>query len=191
MYYCGIDLGSKHSQICIIDADDHVLYNKKLRNGIDSFVHLLQEYGSQIEVLVESTFNWDWIVDGLQAVGIQVTLAHAFGLAAITTAKVKTDKRDARTLAQLLRVNMVPQAYIYPAGERGYRDVLRHRMHLIRHRSAMYTKLRTLFYRFDIQQLTQIEMERLSAEEISSMIPHGAHAFLFKQKERRSIANYS
>ncbi|NRA37444.1 MAG: transposase [Planctomycetes bacterium] len=106
MYYCGIDLGSMHSQICIIDADDHVLYNKKLRNNIESFVHLLQEYGAHIRVLVESTFNWDWIVDGLQAAGIEVTLAHSFGIKAITTAKVKTDKRDAKTLAQLLRVKM-------------------------------------------------------------------------------------
>lgn len=185
MYYCGIDLGSTHSQVCVIDADDQVLYNKKLRNNIDSFVHLLKDYGAELRVLVESTFNWDWIVDGLQAHGVHVELAHAFGLAAITNAKVKTDKRDAETLARLLRVDMVPTAYIYPADERGYRDLLRHRIRLIRQRSMLYTKLRTLFYRFDQRQLSQLEMERLTSEQLAEMIPHSAHAFLFSQAQQR------
>jgi len=185
MYYCGIDLGSKHSQVCIIDADDQVLYNKKLRNQIDSFVHLLKDYGSQLKVLVESTFNWDWIVDGLQAAGIHVELAHAFGLAAITSAKVKTDKRDAHTLARLLRVDMVPTAYIYPLAERGYRDLLRHRIRLIRQRSMLYTKLRTLLYRFGVNQLSQEELERIQVEDIERLLNHPTYVFQFMQSQTR------
>ena len=185
MYYCGIDLGSKHSQICVINERDDVLYNKKLRNHIDSFISLLKEYGSQLKVLVESTFNWDWIVDGLQAAGIHVELAHAFGLSAITSAKVKTDKRDAETLARLLRVDMVPTAYIYPTAERGYRDLLRHRMRLIRQRTMLYTKLRTLLYRFGIHQLSQDELKSIDHSEMGTLLQDPSYLFQFTQTQGR------
>ena len=68
--------------------------------------------------MVESTFNWYWLIDGLQAEGYEVVLAHTLGLYLITGAKVKTDRRDAYSLAKLLLVGAVPAAYIYPVATR-------------------------------------------------------------------------
>src|ERR1700734_3092963 len=92
--YCGIDLGAKRSQVCIIDDDQKVLVNRKVANDLDTIHGLIRPHG-RVPTVVESTFNWYWIVDGLQARKVPVSLAHSLKLAAISRAKVKTDKRDA------------------------------------------------------------------------------------------------
>lgn len=84
-----------------------------------------------LQIVVESTFNWYWLVDGLQNLGFDLCLAHTLGLSLITQAKVKTDRRDAFTLTKLLRAGVMPKAYIYPAHTRPVRDLLRRRLKLV------------------------------------------------------------
>src|SRR6185503_4425137 len=100
-----------------------------------------------LKVVVESTFNWYWLVDGLQLLGFDLSLAHTLGLAMITQAKVKTDRRDAFTLAKLLRAGVIPKAYIYPAHTRPLRDLLRRRQKVVAMRAHEYGALRQLLLR--------------------------------------------
>ena len=86
----------------------------KLRHDLPGIIKLLEPYKANLKIVVESTFNWYWLVDGLQAKGFEVVLAHTLGLYLITGAKVKTDRRDAYSLSKLLLVGAVPVAYIYP-----------------------------------------------------------------------------
>jgi transposase len=81
---------------------------------------------------VESSFNWHWLVDGLQEAGFDITLAHTFGPFMITGAKVKTDHRDAFALAKLLKAGVIPEAYVYPKEHRLVRDLPRRSRRLVR-----------------------------------------------------------
>ena len=100
-FYCGIDLHSKISQVAVIDDSLAVLVNKRVANDIGAIIEVLSFTSRKPRVVVESTFNWYWLVDGLQDAGYDIILAHTLGLSMITRAKVKTDRRDAVVLARL------------------------------------------------------------------------------------------
>src|SRR5438552_16870046 len=107
----------------------------------------MEPYRGDLKIVVESTFNWYWLIDGLQAAGFGVVLAHTLGLYLITGAKVKTDRRDAYELAKLLLVGAVPAAYIYPVATRPARDLLRRRGRLVQVRAGEYGSCRRLLLR--------------------------------------------
>ena len=90
-YYCGIDLGSRSAQVCIIDEQERRLVQRKVRNELELILELLARVPTKPKIVIESTFNWYWLVDGLQEAGYDVRLAHVLGLALITGSKVKTD----------------------------------------------------------------------------------------------------
>ena len=116
-FYCGIDLSARVSQVCVINQQLTRLIDQKLPNDLDRIIRLLEPYRADLKIVVESTFNWYWLVDGLRAAGFSVCLAHTLGLSMITGAKVKTDRRDAFALAKLRLAGVIPQAYIYPAAD--------------------------------------------------------------------------
>jgi transposase len=162
-FYCGIDLGARESQICVIDKRVKKVLELKTRNNLEHIKQLLAPYKKNLEIVVESTFNWYWLVDGLQAAGCKVVLAHTLGLHLITAAKVKTDRRDAFALAKLLLAGVIPAAYIYPAETRPVRDLLRRRGRLVQVRAGEYGSLRRLLLREGI--LSQRQQEIKTAEE--------------------------
>jgi transposase len=158
-FYCGIDLGARESQICVIDKRVKKVLEVKTRNNLEHIKQLLEPYKKNLEIVVESTFNWYWLVDGLQAAGFKVVLAHTLGLHLITAAKVKTDRRDAFALAKLLLAGMIPTAYIYPAQTRPVRDLLRRRGRLVQVRAGEYGSLRRLLLREGILSRQQQEIK--------------------------------
>ena len=88
-FYCGIDLSARDCQVCVIDEQLKVMVQQKLRNELPKICQLLTPYKANLKIVVESTFNWYWLIDGLQAAGFEVVLAHTLGLYLITGAKVK------------------------------------------------------------------------------------------------------
>lgn len=170
-YYCGIDLGAKRSQVCIIDDDQKVLVNRKVANDIDKIHGLIRPHG-QVPTVVESTFNWYWIVDGLRERSVPVTLAHSLKLAAISSAKVKTDRRDALVLARLLRAGMIPESYIYPAELRPLRDLLRQRWDAVALRADEYRKMRGRLYREGIFTIGANDIKLMGEEEVHELLDH-------------------
>jgi transposase len=147
VFYCGIDLSARDSHLCLIDDDIKILLQQKARNDLSLISNLLDPFKPHLQIVVESTFNWYWLVDGLMAAGFQVCLAHTLGLSMITKAKVKTDRRDAFTLAKLLRAGLIPQAYIYPPLTRPVRDLLRRRLQAVDLRAQQYASIRQLLLR--------------------------------------------
>ena len=146
--YVGIDLGAKRCQVSIIDADGNDLVNASVPSQIERIAAVMQHHAAlPAPVAIEATFAWYWLADGLQDRNCDVHLVHAARCAAITTAKVKTDRRDAQTLAQLLRVGMLPEAYLYPRERRGLRDLARKRNAIVERHSGALRQLRCLLYR--------------------------------------------
>lgn len=79
--YCGIDLHSNNSLLSIINERDEVIYEKRLPNDMSTILSALRPYQDYIHgVVVESTFNLYWLVDGLLAAGLDVRLANTFAI---------------------------------------------------------------------------------------------------------------
>jgi len=147
MFYCGIDLSASNSHICVVDEALSIHLQQKSANDLTHIASLLLPFKPRLKIVVESTFNWYWLVDGLQHLGFDLCLAHTLGLSFITKAKVKTDRRDAFSLAKLLSAGLIPKAYIYPASTRPLRDLLRRRLRVVQMRSHEYGSLRQLLLR--------------------------------------------
>jgi transposase len=86
MFYSGIDLSARDSYLCVLDESLSIHLLQKAPNDLPLIAHLLDPFKPDLKIVVESTFNWYWLVDGLQALGFQVSLAHTLGLAMITHA---------------------------------------------------------------------------------------------------------
>ena len=171
-YYCGIDLGATHSHLCVVDEALRVCLQEKVRNDLPTLLSLLDTYKTSLQIVVESTFNWYWLIDGLQEAGYDVRLAHTLGLFMITAAKVKTDKRDAFALAKLLRIGTIPAAFIYPKETRPLRDLLRRRSSLVHARATEYGTLRSLLLRHGIISCSRNSVKRAEDEELIEWFDH-------------------
>ena len=149
-YYAGIDLHTRKSVVCVIDEKERKLVMETTPNELPSILSLLEKVPRRPTVAVEATLNWYWLVDGLQEAGYKVKLAHTMGLYMITGAKVKTDRRDAFALAKLLRLDAIPEAYIYPKDTRPIRDLLRRRTRLVRLRAEAYVAIKRKFQQYGL-----------------------------------------
>lgn len=166
MFYCGIDLSATTSHLCVVDESLAIHLQQKVANDLPGIASLLLPFKPHLKIVVESTFNWYWLVDGLLALGFDVSLAHTLGLAMITQAKIKTDRRDAFTLAKLLRAGLIPKAYIYPPSTRPVRDLLRRRLKLVRLRADEYGSLRQLLLRQGILSSSRNHIKLADDEDL-------------------------
>jgi transposase len=168
-FYCGLDLSARSCQVCVIDDNMSVQVQKKVRNDLQLIIDLIKPYKKKLACVVESTFNWYWLVDGLQEAGFDVCLAHTLGLSMITGAKVKTDPRDALALAKLLRAGMIPKAYIYPKESRPVRDLVRRRMRVVNMRATEYMSLRRHFYQQGTLEHSRNDIKLVLEEDIQEL----------------------
>ncbi len=110
-FYCGIDLHANNSVVAVLDSEDRVHYEKRLANDVDVIVSALSPYANEMAgVVVESTYNWYWLVDGLEDVDLEVHLANPSAICQYEGLKHSDDATDARHLARLLRMgSTVPE----------------------------------------------------------------------------------
>lgn len=172
MFYCGIDLSARDSHLCVLDESLSIHLQQKVANDLPRISYLLQPFKPLLQIVVESTFNWYWLVDGLQHLGFDLCLAHTLGLSLITKAKVKTDRRDAFTLAKLLRAGVIPKAYIYPVETRPVRDLLRRRLQLVQLRAQEYGSLRQLLLREGILTSSRNEIKHSDDDDLHKWFSH-------------------
>jgi len=137
MKYSGIDLHSNNSVVTITDEEDRVMAEKRLPNDLTRILDFLKPWKEELAgVVVESTFNWYWLVDGLQEAGYKVHLANTTAIKKYDGLKHSGDETDARHLAHLLRLGILPTGTILPKEQRTVRDLSRKRMQLVRSRTA-------------------------------------------------------
>jgi len=122
--YGGIDLHSNNSVLVLIDEQDKVVYEKRLDNKLELILNELKTYQNQVVGLaVESTYNWYWLVDGLMEAGYSLHLVNTAAVKQYDGLKYTDDRHDAKHLAHLLRLGILPQGYIYPKVQRAVRDL--------------------------------------------------------------------
>src|SRR6188472_4300180 len=149
MHSVGIDLHRKRSHIAVIDEEGEQVLSRRIINDPQTFLALLEGVG-ECRVALEATYGWEWLADVLQDAGYELHLAHPMRTKAIASARVKTDAVDARTLAQLLRADLLPEAYIAPRELRDLRELLRHRAALTQMRSALKSRVHALLAKHGI-----------------------------------------
>jgi hypothetical protein len=119
---------------------------------------------------VKSTYNWYWLVDGLQENGYRMHLAHPSAIRQYEGLKHTDDKWDAFWLAQLLQLGILPQGYIYPKAERPTRDLLRRRLLFVRHhRTAHILSLQSMVQRCCGRGISANEIKKMTPPEASAM----------------------
>jgi transposase len=143
--YAGIDLHATNSYLGIIDTDDKRLFGKRLPNQLDTIRSALKPFGKGLaSVVVESTYNWYWLVDGLQSVGFKVHLANPSAIKQYEGLKHTDDQSDSFWLAHMLRLGILPEGYIYPRKDRPIRDLLRRRLLFVKQRTSQILSLQSM-----------------------------------------------
>ncbi len=146
--YAGIDLHATNSYLGIIDTDDNRLFGKRLPNELDTIRSALKSFGKGLTgVVVESTYNWYWLVDGLQSAGFKVHLANPSAIKQYEGLKHTDDRWDSFWLAHMLRLGILPEGYIYPRQHRPIRDLLRRRLLFVRQRTSQVLSLQSMITR--------------------------------------------
>jgi len=144
----GIDLHSTNNYIGIINDKDQRLFKKRLPNDLDVVLSALEPFQQDLHcIVVESTYNWYWLVDGLQEHGYHVHLANPSAIKQYEGLKHTDDKWDSFWLAHLLRLDILPEGYVYPKEERPVRDLLRRRTMLVRQRTTHILSLQSMITR--------------------------------------------
>lgn len=146
--YVGIDLHSNNNYLAIIDEQDKRIYKHRWPNKPDIILAELEPFKKNIVgIVVESTFNWYWLVDILMDEGYKLHLANPTAIQKYKGLKYSDDNHDAFWLAHLLRLRILPEGYIYPKAERPIRDLLRKRGHLVKLRTSLINSLQGIIYR--------------------------------------------
>lgn len=144
--YCGIDLHSNNLWLTVLDGPHRVVRDKRLPNDLEGVIRELAPFRDDlVAVAVESTWNWYWLVDGLMEAGFNVQLVNTSAVKQYEGKKFSDDKHDARWLAHLMALGILPTGYIYPKNERPVRDLLRRRAFLVRKRTSFLLSLRGAF----------------------------------------------
>lgn len=146
--YAAIDLHSNNSVLVILDERDRSVYERRLPNELPAILNELKPHRKRIQgIAVESTYNWYWLVDGLMDAGYSVKLVNTAAVKKYDGMKYSGDEHDARHLAHLLRLGILPTGHIYPKEERAVRDLLRKRAQLVRCRTAQVLSIQNLVTR--------------------------------------------
>jgi len=170
--YSGLDLHSTNTYIGILDTDFKRVFKKRVSNNLDLILETLEPFRDQLKgIVVESTYNWYWLVDGLMDAGYGcVHLANPSAIKQYEGLKHSDDQHDAFFLAQLLILDILPQGYIYPKQDRPVRDLARKRMFLVKHKTAHILSLQSLIARCCGQRISTNQIRTLTVADLRQLL---------------------
>lgn len=186
--YVGSDLHSSNSYIGIEDENGKRVFQKKLANDPELIVNTLKPFKNDIVgIVVESTYNWYWQVDLLMAEGYQVHLANPAEIQKYSGLKYADDRHDAFWLAEMLRLNILPEGYIYPKEERPVRDLLRKRGHLVKLRTSLIISLQNILSRNNGYRLKVGDVKALTTDRVAPLLEGNEDLALAGKVSKQSI----
>lgn len=170
MKFCGIDLHSNNSVVVITDETDRALVSRRCPNDLGKIIQLLEPHRADLKgVVVESTYNWYWLVDGLRDAGFEVKLANTVAMKRYEGLKHTDDKDDAAFLAHLLRLGILPTGYVHPPQERALRDLARKRVQLVRSRTQHVLAVENIIARQLGGRISSAAVKRLSIVSLPTL----------------------
>jgi transposase len=168
--YGGLDVHSSNTRVGFLDESGRRVYENRLPNEAQFILKALRPTKDDVVgLVVESTYNWYWLVDALMDAGYRVHLANPSAMKMYEGCKHTDDRHDAFWLADLLRLGILPEGYIYPKEDRPVRDLLRKRSHLVRLRTSLLLSLHGIIARNCGVRLSGSDMKALREDRVS---PH-------------------
>jgi transposase len=170
MYYTGIDLHKFTSYLTTVDSSGAIVKQEDLKNVAHNFVQYFNSIPGEHITTVESTMTWYWLNDLLTSMNIPLVLAHAKYVKAIAYAKVKTDKVDSHTLAQLLRMDYIPVAHKISNDKRLLRDALRARIKIVQRHTSVTNSMQLLIAKYNFDSSSQLSgIPKFQYEQLSEV----------------------
>src|SRR5919106_856966 len=170
--YGGIDLHANNSVIVLLNEQDEVIYQKRLPNALPTILEQLAPYHTAMEgLVVESTYNWYWLVDGLMEADYRVHLANPAAMQQYSGLKYTDDRSDARWLAHLLRLGVLPEGYLYPKAARAVRDVLRKRAHLVAQHTSNVLSVQNILARNTGMRFSAKRIHEFTKADLEGLLP--------------------
>ena len=169
--YAGSDLHSNNNMIGLIDEQGRRVFRRRIPNDREMVREVLSPYkGDIVGIAVESTYNWYWLVDTWMDEGYKVHLANPSAIQQYNGLKHADDKHDAFWLAEMLRLGILPEGYIYPKQERPIRDLLRKRGHLMRLRTSLVVSLQNILSRNLGRKMKVNEVKGLQEDRVTPLL---------------------
>ena len=169
--YSAFDLHSNNSYLAIIDENGKRVFHRKVKNDPQLVVQSLNPFENYIEgIVVESTFNWYWMVDLLSDQGYEMHLANPSKIQQYSGLKHSDDKDDAFWLAEMLRLKILPEGYVYPKEQRPLRDLLRKRGHLVRLRTSLIVSLQNILARNIGDKMKTNDIKALKEDRVTPLL---------------------
>jgi len=156
MYYTGIDQHKLTSYLTTVDNKGVIIKQANLKNNDFEILNYFHQLGDQSIATVETTGGWYWLSDLLKENNIKLKLAHAKYVKAIAYAKVKKEKVDSHILAQLLRMDFIPEANKIDEDLRPLRDTLRARLRLTQKRTSALNFMNRMLEKFNVQNPSEL-----------------------------------
>jgi len=173
-FYGGIDLHARTMYLCILNQNGEIVFHRNMRAAPEPFLQAIAPYREDLVVCVECIFTWYWLADLCTQEGIPFVLGHALYMKAIHGGKAKNDKIDAQKIAVLRRGGMLPQAYVYPADMRATRDLLRRRLHLVRHRAELLTHVQQTNSQYNLPEIGKQIAYKANRDGVAERFPDPA-----------------
>jgi len=179
----GIDLHSNNALCGLMDEKGRRLLHQKLPCNLSVILELLQPYRERIATIgIESTFNWYWLVDGLQDHGYHVVLANPAAMQPYSGKKHTDDVSDAYFIAELLRLDLLPRAHIPDRTIRPVRDLLRRRLLLVRQRTTLILSFKSLNERTLGERVPLNRVKTMTPEEAQGRFTAPADQLLAEEE---------
>jgi len=166
--HCAVDLHGNNGYYGIVDETGKRLLSKRLPNSLGTVLATLEPYRDRLDdgVVVESTFNWYWLVDGLSSNGYRPRLANPAAMQQYNGLKNTDDETDTFFLTELSRLGILPEGFIYPKEERPVRDLLRRRLMLVQQRTAHTLSFQNLVARERGEKISSNQIHKLWPKEV-------------------------
>ena len=186
--YSGIDLHSNNLTAAIMNEAAKRILRKRLVNDPEVVLATLEPYRTELAgIVVESTYNWYWLVDALMEHGYRVHLANPSAIQQYSGLKYLDDNHDAFWLANLLRLGTLKEGYIYPKEDRPLRDLLRKRFHLVKLRTSLIISLKNILSRNFGLQMESSRIKNESLDTFISDLPGEDNVILVIRTSKASI----
>jgi len=179
----GIDLHSNNAVCALMDQSGRRLLQKRLPNHLPEILKVLEPHRAHLkQVGVEATYNWYWLVDGLQDQGYPVVLANPAAMHQYEGLKHTDDVSDAFFVADLIRLDILPTGHICSRELRPWRDLLRRRVMLVHQHTGLLLSLKSLYARMSGQMLSQSQVKSLEAEDLPELLNHPADQLIAQEQ---------
>lgn len=144
MWYVGLDVHSKQSSYCVLDQGGQVVQEKTVKGPVSRVLAELALVKQVFAIVYEASCNYGYLHDEVSKIAWRVVVAHPGQLRLIFKSKRKNDRVDAKKLAKLLLLDMVPTVHVPSRGVRAWRGMIEHRARQVDERTRIKNGLRAL-----------------------------------------------